>query len=184
MQAYKWETVPVEQLNENIKRRIIVGTYEMLVRWEFARGAVASRHSHPHEQIVVMVHGKLRLIVGDAEAILGQDDVVVIPPLRDRKEDIFALVRHFLAAAGRSEVAVTTQLMVALCHHHWPETVRELASALKHATSGADGGIRSFSVAGFSRPEAAPEIRVVAVTKMAAEWINRLDFIGGMWIPH
>ena len=80
MQPYKWDTVPVEQLTENIKRRIIVGAHEMLVRWEFARGAVASHHSHPHEQIVVMVHGKLRLIVGDAEAILGPDDIVVIPP--------------------------------------------------------------------------------------------------------
>jgi quercetin dioxygenase-like cupin family protein len=27
-----------------------------------------------------MVHGKLRLIVGDAETIMGNDDIVVIPP--------------------------------------------------------------------------------------------------------
>jgi quercetin dioxygenase-like cupin family protein len=80
MQAYKWDTVAVEQLTDNIKRRMIVGTNEMLVRWEFIKGAVAARHSHPHEQIVVMVHGKLRLIVGDAETIMGNDDIVVIPP--------------------------------------------------------------------------------------------------------
>ena len=80
MQTYKWNTVAVEQLTDNIKRRMIVGTNEMLVRWEFIKGAVAARHSHPHEQIVVMVHGKLRLIVGDAETILGHDDIVVIPP--------------------------------------------------------------------------------------------------------
>jgi len=80
MQAYKWNTVAVEQLTDNIKRRMIVGTNEMLVRWEFTKGAVAARHSHPHEQIVVMVHGKLRLIVGDAETIMGNDDIVVIPP--------------------------------------------------------------------------------------------------------
>jgi quercetin dioxygenase-like cupin family protein len=80
MLAYKWDTVAVEQLTDSIKRRMIVGTNEMLVRWEFTKGAVAARHSHPHEQIVVMVHGKLRLIVGDAETIMGNDDIVVIPP--------------------------------------------------------------------------------------------------------
>ena len=80
MRIYKWDTVAVEQLTEKIKRRMIVGTKEMLVRWEFIKGAVAARHSHPHEQIVVMVHGKLRLIVGDVETVMENDDIVVIPP--------------------------------------------------------------------------------------------------------
>jgi quercetin dioxygenase-like cupin family protein len=80
MQTYRWDTVAVEKLGENIKRRMIVGTKEMLVRWEFLKGAVAARHSHPHEQIVVMVHGKLRLIVGEAETIMRSEDIVVIPP--------------------------------------------------------------------------------------------------------
>lgn len=80
MQSYKWDTVAVEQLSDNIKRRMIVGTKEMLVRWEFNKGALAARHSHPHEQIVLMVHGRLRLIVGDVETILERDDIVVIPP--------------------------------------------------------------------------------------------------------
>ena len=80
MQTYKWDTVPVEQLTDNIRRRMIVGTKEMLVKWEFKKGAIAARHRHPHEQIVVMVQGKLRLSVGDGETIMGPDDVVVIPP--------------------------------------------------------------------------------------------------------
>jgi quercetin dioxygenase-like cupin family protein len=61
-------------------RRMIVGTREMLVRWEFKKGALAARHSHPHEQIVVMVRGRLRLVVGDDETVMGPDDIVVIPP--------------------------------------------------------------------------------------------------------
>jgi quercetin dioxygenase-like cupin family protein len=80
MQNYKWETIASEQLSSKISRRMIVGAKQMLVQWEFRRGAVAARHSHPHEQIVVMVHGKLRLSVENTEAILGQDDIVVIPP--------------------------------------------------------------------------------------------------------
>lgn len=80
MQAYKWDAVAVEQLNDKIRRRMIVGSNEMLVLWEFKKGAVAARHSHPHEQIVMMRSGVLRLIVGDTEKILKDDDIVVIPP--------------------------------------------------------------------------------------------------------
>jgi unsaturated pyranuronate lyase len=80
MQNYKWDTVPAEQLADNIVRRMIVGANEMLVRWEFTKGALAARHSHPHEQMVVMVRGKLRLVVGGEETVMEPDDIVVIPP--------------------------------------------------------------------------------------------------------
>ena len=36
-----------ERLDHNIARRMIVGQKEMLVRWEFKKGALAARHSHP-----------------------------------------------------------------------------------------------------------------------------------------
>ena len=52
----------------------------MLVRWEFRKGAVAARHSHPHEQIVMMIAGKLRLTVGGDDTIMAPGDIVVIPP--------------------------------------------------------------------------------------------------------
>src|SRR5262245_25749184 len=80
MQVYTWDSIVAEQLTENIKRQMIAGSKEMLVRWELSRGAVVARHSHPHEQIVVMMHGKLRLVVEEAETIMKRDDIVVIPP--------------------------------------------------------------------------------------------------------
>jgi len=80
MQAYTWESTAEEQLTDRIKRRMIVGTKEMLVRWEFRKGAVAARHSHPHEQIVMMIAGRLRLTVGDVDKVMMPGDIVVIPP--------------------------------------------------------------------------------------------------------
>ena len=80
MQTYTWETVPEERLDANITRRMITGEKAMLVRWQFKKGALAARHSHPHEQVVVMVSGRLRLAVGDEETIMGANDMVVIPP--------------------------------------------------------------------------------------------------------
>ena len=43
--------------------------------------------------------------------------------------------------------------------------------------SGVDGGMRSFSVAGFSRPKAEALNSVVAVIRQAADRVNRLGFI-------
>ena len=80
MQAYTWETIARERLDDHVARRMIVGEKEMLVRWEFTKGALAARHSHPHEQVVMMVSGKLRLAVGDQEMVMGPLDIVVIPP--------------------------------------------------------------------------------------------------------
>jgi quercetin dioxygenase-like cupin family protein len=80
MRIQRWDTVPAEEVAAKISRRMIVGTNEMLVRWEFKKGGIAARHSHVHEQIVLMIHGKIRLVVGDTEMILQDDDIVVIPP--------------------------------------------------------------------------------------------------------
>jgi quercetin dioxygenase-like cupin family protein len=80
MQTYRWDTVEVEHLTDNIKRRMIVGSKEMLVRWELNKGAIVARHSHPHEQIVVMVQGKLKLVLANTETTMVRDDIVVIPP--------------------------------------------------------------------------------------------------------
>ena len=80
MQAYTWETVAVEQLTDSIRRRMIVGSREMLVRWEFRKGALAARHSHPNEQIVVMLEGKLQLTVENTSTTMTPGDIVVIPP--------------------------------------------------------------------------------------------------------
>lgn len=80
MQTYTWETVPEEQLHDGLRRQMIVGEKQMLVRWRFKKGVLAARHSHPHEQVVMMVRGRLRLAVGEEEAVLGPGDLVVIPP--------------------------------------------------------------------------------------------------------
>ena len=110
MQSYTWKAVPSEQLDEKVERRMIVGKKQMLVHWEFKKGALAARHSHPHEQVVMVVSGRLRLAVGDDESVVTPGDIVVIPPdvpheaeaLEDSVViDIFSPPREdFLSGAG------------------------------------------------------------------------------------
>jgi DNA-binding NtrC family response regulator len=62
---------------------------------------------------------------------------IVVPPLRDRREDIPLLVEHALArlkAASRSSIAgVSPEAMKALTEYTWPGNVRELENVIERA---------------------------------------------------
>jgi DNA-binding NtrC family response regulator len=66
---------------------------------------------------------------------------VELPPLRDRKEDIYQLLRTFLRRVGRPDVQVTFPFVAGLLHHDWPYNVRELESAIKRAAALTPGPI-------------------------------------------
>jgi DNA-binding NtrC family response regulator len=66
---------------------------------------------------------------------------VELPPLHERKEDIFALVTSFLARLRRPELKVTFPFMTALIHHDWPYNVRELEGCIKRSVALSDGPV-------------------------------------------
>jgi transcriptional regulator with PAS, ATPase and Fis domain len=61
-----------------------------------------------------------------------------LPPLRDRKEDVYMLLRAFLARHGGSTLRPTFRFMTALLHHDWPYNVRELEACVKRSIALAD----------------------------------------------
>lgn len=66
---------------------------------------------------------------------------VTLPALRDRKEDIFALVRSMLFRQGRPNTVVSFPFMTGLLHYDWPFNVRELEAAIKRAVAVAEGDV-------------------------------------------
>ena len=50
----------------------------MLVRHHFEAGWAGTRHSHPHEQLVYVVKGAIRLDVGGAVTVLRDGDSLVV----------------------------------------------------------------------------------------------------------
>ena len=62
---------------------------------------------------------------------------IVLPSLRARREDIPALVRHFIEEFGtrfdRPVTGVTEEALGLLLHYPWPGNVRELRNAIEHA---------------------------------------------------
>jgi DNA-binding NtrC family response regulator len=65
---------------------------------------------------------------------------VALPALRERKQDIPALVRHFLQRSGQS-VSLTPAALSLLCQHHWPGNVRELENTMARALVMARGNV-------------------------------------------
>jgi len=68
---------------------------------------------------------------------------IVVPPLRDRREDIPELVEHFLSrytTANRSLISnVSAPAMKSLCEYGWPGNVRELENVVERLVVTAKG---------------------------------------------
>lgn len=62
---------------------------------------------------------------------------IFLPPLRERKEDIPLLVKHFIKRfnkrMGKGIDSVSKEAMDALIDYSWPGNVRELENAIEHA---------------------------------------------------
>jgi DNA-binding NtrC family response regulator len=74
---------------------------------------------------------------------------VHVPPLRERREDILDLVRHFVrkhAAALEKEAAeVSAAAMDTLEAHDWPGNIRELENIIERAVVLTEGGVIEMS---------------------------------------
>jgi formate hydrogenlyase transcriptional activator len=70
---------------------------------------------------------------------------VELPPLRDRREDIRALVEHFAGIlgrrVGRSIDHIPDETMMALCSYDWPGNIRELQNLIERAVILSDDGV-------------------------------------------
>ena len=75
-----------------------------------------------------------------------------LPPLRERPEDVPALVAHFARQAASKlghPVSLTPAALAALTHHPWPGNVRELRNAVERAAvlgSGATLDAKDFLI--------------------------------------
>jgi DNA-binding NtrC family response regulator len=63
---------------------------------------------------------------------------IVVPPLRERPEDVPLLIEHFATAAAerlhRQSFELALDALDLLCHYHWPGNVRELENLVTRAS--------------------------------------------------
>jgi len=88
---------------------------------------------------------------------------IVVPPLRERGDELRALADELLAAAcaGRDRPAWTPGARAAMAAHDWPGNVRELAHAIERAVAVHDGGVIDAADLGLERAagDAEPRLR-------------------------
>ena len=79
-QHLNWSSIPVERPGEGIERQMVVGENVMVCRFRFAPMLVTPEHAHPHEQISIVVSGRVRFFVEGEERIASPGDVLHFPP--------------------------------------------------------------------------------------------------------
>jgi formate hydrogenlyase transcriptional activator len=83
---------------------------------------------------------------------------VVLPPLRERREDIPQLVRHFAQKVarrmGRRIETVPTETMDALVQYPWPGNIRELENVIERAVILSPGPTLEVNVGDLKAPPA------------------------------
>ena len=150
----------------------------------------SSRTHHVDVRLVAATHRNLAEMVrnGDFRSDLYfrlNVFPVELPPLRDRREDIPALVEHFADILGRRVGRlidhIPSETMMALCSYDWPGNIRELQNLIERAVILSDDGVlpNPLLTAGAQRITASPlpttlidsERALILRTLEAAGWV-------------
>ncbi len=75
-----WTKVKVEHPAPGIKRQIVLGQNVMIVRFTFEPFLVTAEHTHPHEQMTLVVKGRAKFVISGEERIVSAGDVLHFPP--------------------------------------------------------------------------------------------------------
>jgi DNA-binding NtrC family response regulator len=103
---------------------------------------------------------------------------IELPPLRERRDDIPALVEHFVKKhsqrTGRRIERIDDGVLTALQEYDWPGNVRELENTIERAVVLSSGPVltmRSISVLGTAAPQATgmPSLKL----HQNIEWVER-----------
>jgi quercetin dioxygenase-like cupin family protein len=79
--AFQWEGLPLEVLSDWVARRGVHGHQLTLAQFVMKKGYIVDRHSHPNEQITLVLRGALRLDFETGEScVLHDGEFVVVPP--------------------------------------------------------------------------------------------------------
>lgn len=79
MSHYRWIDVGSEQITGAIARRFITGDSVTIGRFELKQGGRVPSHSHPSEQISIVLSGVLRFTIDGQETIVRAGEVMQIP---------------------------------------------------------------------------------------------------------
>jgi transcriptional regulator with PAS, ATPase and Fis domain len=74
---------------------------------------------------------------------------LLVPPLRERPEDVFPLLTHFLAEQNQGDLAFTPEAREVLTRYPWPGNIRELGNVANHITLMADNPVTARALPAY-----------------------------------
>lgn len=75
-----WNDVEEEVLQPGLTRKVIHGSNITIAQIGIAAGIVVPSHKHHNEQISSVIRGSIRVETDEGEHILGEGQLLVIPP--------------------------------------------------------------------------------------------------------
>lgn len=103
---------------------------------------------------------------------------ITMPPLRERPDDLPALVDHILDTLGSQDITVLPEVIQLMKRYLWPGNVRELKNVLEKALILARGGpiaLRHFpELAPYAGPEVSPDKAVSNLIKAEEAHIKKV----------
>jgi len=134
-------TVPME-VQEKILRIVEYGTFERVGSSQRVEVDVRIIAATNADLVTLAKEGRFKQDLLDRLSF----EVLFLPPLRDRKEDILLLANHFSARMafelGREEIPqFSDEIVSALENHFWPGNVRELKNVVERAVYRSDSPV-------------------------------------------
>ena len=95
-----WDDIVADEPVSGVRRQIVNGARQTLVRYLYAPGSIFPVHAHPEEQVTVVLRGRIGFDVAGAHLELGPGEIAVIP----------GGVAHGAAVVGTEEVETINAL--------------------------------------------------------------------------
>ena len=87
LQHISWNSIPIENLNAQLGRQLIVGQDLMLARVLLKKGCVVPEHTQPNEQLAYILEGALKFWIDGKEIVVRPGEVLTIPPNMPHKAE-------------------------------------------------------------------------------------------------
>jgi quercetin dioxygenase-like cupin family protein len=75
-----WTKLPSDVTAPGIRRQMVVGQNVMMCRFTFDPFVVTDEHTHPHEQMTLIMKGRVKFTIGGEVRIVSAGDVMHFPP--------------------------------------------------------------------------------------------------------
>ncbi len=76
---FRWKDIAPEQMSSLLTRQFVAGEKAMLARIMLKQGCVVPEHSHPNEQISMIVSGALAFVVNGVTLTVRAGEILIIP---------------------------------------------------------------------------------------------------------